>query len=432
MSYTDLYQTKRGTLESCLALIESNDVVVLTGDCNAPIAFGGSLHTVAEQVTGVTVFKDFKNYFPFAALEGMNGHINTQGFFMGKDMREGLSRGNSSFFPTDICNNGSFITLSDPNVYVAGVSPMDENGNFQIGLCNMWEKEPLEYVLAKGGKVILEVNHNVPRVRGGIEINIEDVTAFFEADNPMPLVPAAVPSEEELKVAQYVRSLLHDGDCIQFGIGSLPNAIASQCMDLHDLGIHTEMMVSALGEMVRKGVITGERKNFNKGEHIFTFSGGDQALYDTIGSDEKFRIVPASYGCNPAIIAQNDNMVSINTCIEMDLTGQIASEAIGPKQFSGSGGAFDYAYGAMMSKGGRGIMAFTTRTKKGYSKIKSIMGAGSIVTVPRNYADYIVTEYGIAPLRGRTVRQRANNLIAVAHPDDRAQLRKEAEELLFL
>lgn len=432
MSNMDLYQSKKGTVESCLGLIKSDDVIVLTGDCNAPISFGSNLHTIAPNVENVTVFKDFKNYFKFAAAPDMNGHINTQGFFMGKDMREGQPYGNSSFFVADMCCNGNFITRSNPNIYVAAVSPMDENGNFQIGLCNMWEREPLDYVLANHGTIILEVNAKLPRVRGGIEISINDVTALYEADNDMPIVPASTPSEDEIKVAQYVRSLMHDGDCVQFGIGSLPNAIAAQCMDLQDLGLHTEMITSALGEMVRKGVITGERKNYNKGEHIFTFSGGDQALYDTIAADSRFRITAGSDGCNPMNIMKNDNMVSVNTCIEIDLTGQIASEAVGPKQFSGSGGAFDFAYGALMSKGGRGIMAFTTRTKKGYSKIKSVLGAGSVVTIPRNYADYIVTEYGIAPLRGRTIRQRVNNLIAVAHPDDRAQLRQEAEKLMFL
>ncbi len=433
MNNTELYHKKRGTLVSCLGMIRSGDVVVLTGDCNAPIQFGNHLHEIAGRVEHVTVFKDFKNYFPFAALEGMSPHICTQGFFMGKDMREGQQHGNASFFPADICMYGSMIThASDPNVYVGGVSPMDENGNFQIGLCNMWEKEPLEYVKAHGGTIILEVNRNLPRVRGGIEIHISQVTALFEADSALPVVPSFEPSEQEKIVAQYVRSLLRDGDCVQFGIGSLPNAIAAQCMDLKDLGLHTEMITSALGEMVRKGVITGERKNFHQGEHIFTFSGGDEALYETIAKDERFRITPASYGCNPQIIRQNDNMVSINTCVEMDLTGQIASEAVGPRQISGSGGAFDYAYGALLAKGGRGIMAFTSKTVKGYSKIKSMLGAGTVVTIPRNYADYIVTEYGIAPLRGRSVRQRAENLIAVAHPDDRKQLREEAQKLFYL
>ena len=159
----------------------------------------------------VTVFKDFKNHFPFAAQEGMKGHFLTQGFFMGKDMREGQRYGNSSFFPADICTYGSMIThASDPNVYVGGVSPMDENGNFQIGLCNMWEKEPLDYVRSHGGKILLEVNPNLPRVRGGIEIHISEVTALFEAASCLPIVPSFEPSEQEKMVAQYVRSLLRD------------------------------------------------------------------------------------------------------------------------------------------------------------------------------------------------------------------------------
>lgn len=432
MSFLETYNKKKGTVQDCLNLIKSGDVVVLTGDCNVPAQIGNNLHTIAPNVTNVTVFKDFKNYFPFAAIEGMNGHINTTGFFFGKDMRTGQPFGNSSYFPTDICNNGSFIVENHPTVYIAGVSPMDDNGNMQIGLCNMWEREPFEYVLRTGGRIICEINRNIPRINGGIEININDVTALTEADTPMPLVPAMEPSEKEVKIAQYVRSVVKDGDCVQFGIGSLPNAIAAQCMDLHDLGMHTEMVTSALGEMVRKGVITGARKNINTGEHIFTFSGGDQALYDTIAVNPNFRVTPASYCCDPKVISQNNNMVSINTCIEMDLVGQIASEAIGTRQFSGSGGAFDFAYGAMMSRGGRGIIAFASTTAKGLSKIKCTMGPGTIVTIPRNYADYIITEYGIARLRGKTVRQRAESLIAIAHPDFRKDLRSEAQKLMYL
>ena len=432
MSYQEMYQKKCGTIQDCLSLIQSDDVVVLAGDGNCPVEIASVFHEIAPRVERVKVFKDFTHYFPFPAMDNMNGHIFTQSFFYGRDLREGLPKGNSSFFPTDICNNGRFIVDNKPTVFIAAASPMDEAGDFQIGLCNMWEPESLDYVRSTGGRIILEVNSNLPRINGGLTVNIKDVAALVETNSRITEIPPTKASPEEELVAKNVRSLIKDGDCVQFGIGALPNAIADLCMDLNDLGMHTEMLTTAMGRMVREGVINGKKKNFNPGEHLFTFVGGNQELFDTLASNDKFRIVPASYGCDPFVIAKNDNMVSINTCIEMDLMGQIASEAIGTKQFSGSGGALDYAYGAMRSKGGRGIMAFTSKTNKGFSKIRPVLGEGSTITIPRNYADYIVTEYGIAHLRGKTLKERAAALIAIAHPDFRPELEKEAKKLMWL
>jgi acyl-CoA hydrolase len=429
IDYQQIYADKRGTVQDCLDQIHSHDVVGFSGDCNEPVAMLRQLHTIAPRVDDVICFKGRIGTYDFVRNEGMCDHINTAGFFYGPGWYEGHQRKNVSFIPADLCDYGTFISEVKPiTVFAAAVSPMDEYGNFCVGLSMMWERE----FIKTADRIILEVNPNLPRVAGGLRINIKNVTRLYENDEPVMEFANTVPTADEMKVAQYCRSLMRDGDCIQLGIGSLPNAIAEQCMDLKDLGLHTEMATTTMGEMIRKGIITGERKNLNKGEHIFTFAGGDRALYDTLGENRACRIVPANYGVNPMIIMQNDNMVSINTCIEMDLTGQVCSESIGPRQYSGSGGGFDYAYGALHSKGGRGIMAFTSVTKKGYSKIKTLLTPGANITVPRNYVDYIVTEYGIAPMRGRSVRERTENLIAVAHPDFRAQLRKEAEELFYI
>lgn len=426
------YERKKATLEECLSQISSGDVVVFAGDGNAPLSFGAQFHTIAQRVHNVKVFKDFANYYPFPAMDGMEGHIFTQGFFFGKDMRDGLAKGNSSFFPADMSMNGRLIGENHPTVFIAAVTDMDESGNFQIGLCNMWESDCLKAVLENKGKVLLEVNPNLPRVNNGTEIHISNVTALTETDMPIMVMPSKTASPEEAEVARNVHSLIHDGDCVQFGIGGLPNAIAELCMDLNDLGMHTEMLTSSMAKLVREGVITGKRKNFLPGEHIFTFARGDAALFETLKSNQSFRITPGSWGCDPFIIAKNDNFVSINTCVEMDLMGQIASEAIGTRQFSGSGGALCFAYGALRSKGGRGIMAFSSKSAKGFSKIRATLDAGSVITIPRNYADYVVTEYGIAHLRGKNLRERANALINIAHPDFRLELANEAKKLMWI
>ena len=261
MDYKAEYLKKKGSVQNCLSLIDSGDVVVFAGDGNAPLSFGAEFHTIAPRVKNVKVFKDFTNYYPFPTMDGMEGHIFTQGFFFGKDMREGLAKGNSSYFPADMSMNGSFICENLPNVFIAAATEMDEAGNFQIGLSNMWEPDSLNYVRSHNGKILLEVNRNLPRVNGAIEVNITDVAALTETDTPVTLIPAKAASPEEAEVARNVRTLIHDGDCVQFGIGALPNAIAELCMDLNDLGMHTEMLTSTMAKMVREGVITGKKKN---------------------------------------------------------------------------------------------------------------------------------------------------------------------------
>lgn len=428
-NYQAMYEAKRGTVQDCLDVIQSGDVVAFASASSAPDAFLSQMHTIAHRVKGVKCIKGHEGRYPFITMPGMDGHINTGSFFFGSDLSAGMQVGNTTFIPADMCDYATFSQHRYPcDVFAAAAAPMDENGNFQVSLCMMYE----DAAFSCSDKVILEVNPNMPRVRGGLEINIRDVTRFVEADTPIDRVIAPPPTEEELLVAKNVRSLMRDGDCIQIGIGSLPNAIAQEMMDLKDLGLHTEMATSAIGEMIRRGVINGQRKNFKHGQHLFIFAAGDEALYETLGGNKSCRIVPAVYGADPTIIMKNDNMVSINTCVEMDLTGNICSESIGPRIISGSGGAFDYVYGALHSRGGRSIMAFTSRTKKGVSKIASMLKPGAGVTIPRNYADYIVTEYGIAHLRGRSVEERARALIAIAHPDCRDSLIREAKELHYL
>ncbi len=427
--YREMYSRKKTTAEECLKLIRSNDVVGVAGDCNEPRELLRQLHTIKDRVQNVVVFKGRMGDYEFVHGDGMCDHINTAGFFYGPGWYEGHRKKNVSFVPADLCDYGKFIEEVHPcTVFAASVSPMDEYGNFCIGLSMMWERQ----FISTCDRIILEVNPQLPRVGGGLRVNIKDVTALYEHDEPLMEFASKEPTGDEIKVAQYCRSLMKDGDCIQLGIGSLPNAVGAEMMDLRDLGVHTEMYTSAIGEMIRKGVATGERKQIDIGVHIGTFAGGDKALYDTLGQNPTCRMVPCSYANSPAIIMQNDNMVSVNTCIEMDLTGQVCSESIGPKQYSGTGGALDFAYGALHSKGGRGIIAFLSTTKSGISKINCCLTPGAAVSIPRDYVDYIITEYGIAPMRGRSVRKRVESLISIAHPDFRADLRRQAEKLFYI
>ena len=428
-NYQAMYDARKGTVEDCLDVIESGNVVAFAAACNAPDAILSQMHTIADRVTDVKCIKGHEGTYPFITMPGMDGRINTGSFFLGKDLENGMRAGNCTYIPADMCDYSTFTQGHYPcNVFIAAATPMDENGNMQVSLDMMFE----DAAYACADKIVLEINPRLPRVRGGLDINISDVTRLTEVDYPIQEIPDLVPSAEEIAVAKNVRSLMREGDCIQIGIGSLPNAIAEELFDLKDLGLHTEMATNTIGKLIDAGVVNGERKNFKHGQHLFIFAGGSSELYESLGRNPACRIVPAVYCADPMIIMKNDNMVSINTCVEMDLTGNICSESIGPRIISGSGGAFDYVYGALHARGGRSIMAFTSKTKKGVSKIVPMLTQGAGVTIPRNYADYIVTEYGIAHLRARSLKERALALISIAHPDCREELTYQAKKLFYI
>ena len=414
-----LYNQKKGTLEDCLAAFHSNARVCFAGDGNQPNVILENLHKIAPNVVNMHCVKGHVGDFRCVTDPAMNGHISFTSFLYGRELMVGQQMHNVSFVPADIADFGAFISEHRPrDTFVACVSPMDDHGYFQLGLTNMWEQA----MFKSCDTIILEVNPQMPRVRGGLRINIRDVTVLMEVDYPAIQVADAETTEIEERIGEHVAELVHDGDTIQLGIGSMPNAVGHHLMDKKDLGLHTEMFTSIMGEMIRKGVITGQRKNYNKGLHVGCFAGGDLALYETLSTNPNVRIQPTYVAVDPGEISKNDNMVSINTIIEMDITGQVCSESIGPKQFSGSGGAFCFAYGALHSKGGKGILAFQSATKKGVSKISPHLKPGAVVSIPRNYVDYVVTEYGIAHLRGRSVKERALQLISIAHPDIRDEL----------
>lgn len=430
MTLQEMYASTRTTLDEALGLIRSGDNICFAKDCNEPRLFCEKLHTIADRVENVTILKGRSADFGFLQNDGMKGHFLTQSAFYSKGWVPAIEKGNCTFVPNDLPDQPIWYNGAYPrNVYIAAVTPMDENGNFQVNLSQMWERDidPLSCE-----RIILEVNHKLQTVRGGVEINIRDVTAFYEADYDIYTIPDAPFSETDDVIGKYVAELVHDGDCIQLGIGSLPNACARNLMDKRDLGIHSEMFTNSMMTMIEKGVVTGARKNINPGEHTFCFAGGSAELFKFLHENKDCRIRPASYVTDPFTIRSNDNMVSINSIMEIDLTGQVNSETIGTRQYSGPGGAFDFAYGAAHSKGGRSILIMHATTNKGASKIKSVLPSGAAVTIPRTYTDYVVTEYGVAHLRGRSVSDRARDLIAIAHPDVRDELMFEAKKLMYI
>lgn len=424
-----LYTQKQTDLQGCLDLIQSGDMICFAGGCNQPVAFMKQFHTVAPRVEGVECIKSRSGDYEFVTAPGMNGHINTGSPLYGESFNEGMKYGNTSHIVSDICDYSTFITAYKPcNTFVAAVSPMDESGYFQVGMSLMWEKECIETC----SKIILEVNENLPRISGGLNIHISDVTAFHVTAYPLPVVEETPATEVESTIADYIAELVSDGDCLELGTGTLSNAIAERLADHRELGLHTEWFNSGAGKLIELGIITGQHKNLDNGLSVAAAAWGNQALYDTLAVSPNVAIRPASYICDPRVVSAMDNMIAINTLIEMDLTGQVCSESIGARQISGSSGNLCFSMGAMHSKGGKSILCFPSMTKKGISKIRPQLSLGANVTIPRNYVDYIVTEYGVARMKGRSVKSRVEQLIRIAHPSAREELTRYAKEQYYI
>jgi acyl-CoA hydrolase len=284
-------------------------------------------------------------------------------------------------------------------------------------------------------KIILEVNPNMPRCYGQEQdIHISKVDYIVEADYPVAEIPGAKPNEIDIKIASIIMEQIEDGSCLQLGIGGMPNAVGEMiaASDLKDLGVHTEMFVDSMVEMVEKGRVTCARKSIDKGKIVATFALGTSKTYDFIDNNPMYLQMPVNYTNDPAVIGQIDKFVSINNCIDVDLFGQINSETSGIRQISGTGGSVCFALGAFRSKGGKGFICMTSSFSKGgklFSRIRPTLELGSAVTIHRGMAPSIVTEYGIATLKGKALWERAEALINIAHPDFREELIKSAQEM---
>lgn len=430
MNSASSFAAKLGTLEGALGLIRSGDTIATSIYGNEPTGFLSHLHTVAPNVEGVTLWTMLMmGEYPIMTDTSLKGHVDILSFFYNADCRVGHASGRYSMVPLNLHIVGAgMVAARRPTVFVAAVSPPDGEGNVRLSFDLQGSLECLEAT----DRVIFEINPNIPCVYGETAIPLERADYVYEYVRPLPVLHPPTSTDTERRIAQNVSSLIKDGDCIQLGIGGIPNAVGSALTDKRDLGVHTEMITASIGLLMRKGVITNARKTINKGKTVGAFALGDSPLYQLMGENPAFELRRAAYTNDPFVIAQNDNMVSVNTAIEIDLTGQICSESIGSTQFSGTGGASDFAYGAYHAKGGRGIIALPATAKGGsVSKIVPQLTPGAIVSISRNLTDCVVTEYGIARLRDRSVRQRVEALIGVAAPEFREELRARANQLML-
>lgn len=429
MDYRAEYQKKLTTIDAVLDAIHSDSVLAASQAANEPTAIFDRLHELYGRVRNVKMYGPMCcNPHPFMLDPKYRDTFDIDVAFLMQDTRKALANNAISYFSSHMHDGAQrwMDANGAPDLFICAVSPMDKHGYFTMPLCIAHERS--FFNAAK--RVAVQVNPNLPKTRGDTAIHISDIDMIVEAASPLPTLPKSEPTDVDKAIGAYVASLVNDGDCIQLGIGGIPDAAAMSLMDKHDLGLHTEMLTNSIVDLIEAGVLTNRRKNFHTGRCICTFALGSQELYDLVDDNPGVEFYSGSYVNDPRIIGQNDNFISINSGLAVDLTGQVCSESIGSRMYSGSGGQCDFAEGASYSKGGRSIICVKAARKGGaLSSIVAQHAVGSVVTLSRNTVDYIITEFGIAPMRGRSVRQRVDNLIAVAHPDFRAELRKQADEL---
>ncbi len=423
--WKSLYAARQLSPEDAMAKVKSDDRLVIGHACGSPEPLINALVARADELKDVELVH--------MVSMGKSAYCNPEyaesfrhnSLFVGGTTREAVKSGRADYTPCFFSEVPSLFRDGSLPVDVAliAVSPPDKVGNVSLGVA-------VDYTLqaALSAKlVIAEVTSNMPRVAGETTLHVSQIDHFVVTDRELIELPLPRIGPVEQAIGSHIASLIEDGDCLQLGIGAIPDATLSFLKDKKDLGIHSEMISDGVKELVDAGVITGRRKNLQKSKIVSTFAMGSKAFYQWLDGNSMVEFFPVDYTNDPFVIAQNDNVVSINSAISVDLMGQVAADTMGRVQFSGVGGQVDFVRGCRRSKGGRSIIAMPSTAAKGkVSRIVTMLTQGQSVTTSRNDVDYVVTEYGIAEMRGKTLRERAEALIAIAHPDFRDQLQQEA------
>ena len=427
MEWTKYYQEHTLTPEQAVGLIHDGDRVVFGHAVGEPIIFQRTMAEMAEQFHDVEVAHMVYLGSGEYLQPGMESHFRHNALFVGGPARKAIAEHRADYTPvffSDVPRMFRDGTLPI-DVFAFTCSPPDERGYVSLGLSCDYSLQAVK----SAKTVIAEINPNMPRTYGESFIHVSEIDGFLCAWEPLPESRPPVIGEEDRAIGRYVADLIRDGDCLQLGIGAVPDAVCSFLGDKKDLGLHTEMISDGVLPLLESGVINGKRKQRDVGKVCVTFLMGTKKLYKYVDNNPIINMLPVDVCNNPAVISENDNVVSINSCVQIDLMGQVASETIGLKQFSGTGGQVDYVRGAAWSAGGKSIMAMPSTAAKGKaSRIVPFLAQGAAVTTSRNDVDYVVTEYGIARLKGKTLKQRARALIAVAHPDFRPMLEEEYQK----
>jgi 4-hydroxybutyrate CoA-transferase len=359
---------------------------------------------------------------------GMEGKFHHTALFVGANARAAVQEGRADYVPVFLSEVPALLCSSAMPIKVAliHVSPPDSHGFCSLGV----SVEAALAAVRRAEVVIAQVNPRMPRTHGDGFIHESAITAAVAVDEPIHAVAAQVPSPIEQDIGKHVASLIEDGSTLQLGIGAIPNAVLHALEGHRDLGVHTEMFSDNLIDLIQRGCVTNRRKTLDRGSTVASFVLGSQKLYDFVDDNPSVTLRDVEYVNDPENIRRNPKVVAVNSAIEIDLTGQVCADSIGARIYSGVGGQMDFMRAAAVCPGGKPIIALPSRTRKGLSRIVSTLKPGAGVVTTRGHVHFVVTEYGVAELYGRNLRERAKALIAIAHPEDRERLEREARETL--
>lgn len=414
--------------EEAVKIIKSNDRVYIQAAAAAPQLLINAMSDKHEELRNVEVCHlHLEGETPYANPELRNSfHVNS--FFIGHNVRHTLTAGNGSYTPVFLSElpllfKRNIVAL---DVAMILVSVPDKHGYCSLGV----SIEATLAAIANAKVVIAQVNKQMPRTHGDGLIHISEINSFVECDIPLATLNFDAPSETENKIANFIANLIEDRSTLQMGIGNIPNAVLSKLIHHKDLGLHTEMFSDGVIDLILNDVITGNYKSINPGRTLATFLMGSKRLYDYVDDNPFIEMRASDYVNDVSVIKQNRHMIAINSAIEVDVTGQVCADSIGAKMYSGVGGQMDFIRAASLSEGGKAIIALPSITKKGVSRIVPTLNPGAGVVTTRSHVHFVVTEYGVANLYGKTIKERVKALTDIAHPNHREYIDKTYFELI--
>ena len=431
MSVQNLYQRKRGTAEDAIALIKNSDTLIVPTGVGEPPTLLTALSEQRRRFTDVKVAQILAvRKYGYIDPETVD-HVRHVAFFYGAATRAGGQSGWIDFIPSYFSEMPSLIERGQiaADVVFSMASPMDQHGYFSLSLGADYTMA----AVAKARAVVLEVNPNVPFANGNCHMHISQVTALIESNEPVMEVglPKIGPVQEA--IGKYVADMIEDGSTLQIGYGGIPDAVVMQLTAKHDLGIHTEMIGDGILTLLESGAVTNRKKTYMPGKMVATFALGSKKLYQFMERNPALEIHPVDFTNDPYLAAKNDNLVAINATLQIDLLGQCGSESLGPVPYSGTGGQVDFVRAANRSRGGKAFIVLPSTAKNDtLTRIVPTLTPGTHVTTGKNDINYVVTEFGVAQLRGKSAKQRTQEMIAIAHPDFRAELTEAARQLHLL
>ncbi|MDX9870941.1 MAG: acetyl-CoA hydrolase/transferase C-terminal domain-containing protein [Clostridia bacterium] len=421
MDWKELYKERLVSAQEAVRRIKSGDRVVTGHSVAEPPALIEAMVANKEAYENVEIVHMVAMGKGLYVQPGMEKHFRHNAIFVGGATRAAVNEGRADFTPCFFHQVPKLFKegILPVDVLMTQVTPPDAHGYVSLGTSVDYTKSALECAKT----VIVQVNDQMPRTMGDSFVHVSEIDYFVEDSRPLVELQPPVITEAERAIGENCAKLIQDGSTLQLGIGAIPDAVLLFLKDKKDLGIHSEMFSDGVVELVEAGVITNRKKTLHKGKMIVTFLMGTKRLYDFVDNNPTVEMYSVDYVNNPVTIMQNHNLVSINSCVQVDLLGQVASETIGYRQFSGVGGQVDFVRGAGMAPGGKSIIAMlSTASNDKVSRIVPLLDEGAVVTTSRTDVHYIVTEYGIADLRGKTVKDRGRALINIAHPNFRPQL----------